>query len=86
MWIFGRTFDPATREYRRSEFVGYVDTGKTLSGLAALDAHAGPPAAIANPVRSQFRPVQDLREFRAWRRYQRAYSQVQTYDHFGLDG
>jgi hypothetical protein len=42
-----------------------------------------PPKVTAKP---RFRLLRYLREFRAWRRYQRAYGAAQTYDHFGLDG
>lgn len=85
MWVYRRTIDPITGEFRRGEYVGYVDTGNTLSGLAALNANAGPPAATANPVKPRLRLVADLREWRAWRRYQRRRYLGLEFQHIQID-
>ena len=92
--IYRRTIDAKTGEYRRGEYVGYVDTSHHV-----LDGTTGPrynldgtpmscspdPPTVQRKPRLRLPLVADLQEFRAWRRYQKAYSAAQTYDLFDLE-
>jgi hypothetical protein len=82
MYVWRRIYDPATGEYRRGEYVGYVTT-RTMSGLDdGMYTNSEPPKVVAKP---RLQLVQDLREWRAWRRYRKAYGQAQSYETFRLD-
>jgi hypothetical protein len=83
MYVWRRIYHPPPGEYRCGEYVSYVTTRTMSGGDEGMYTNSEPPKVVAKP---RLRLVADLREFRAWRRYQRAYGQAQTYDHGGLDG
>ena len=62
-WIYRRNMDGTRGEYVDTS--RYAGLFSTLSGIEALDIYSTPPKVLKKP---RLPLVQDLREWRAWRR------------------
>ena len=65
MWVYRRTFDAATGEYRRGEYVGYVWSPVPQVGTGAYGLR---PTTPPPEIRRRSYLVRLWEDWRAWRR------------------